>query len=435
MRRLTIALILLIGSMAATMPGRAGALWGDSEEAFGLDGSFRTVGAWIFNYDYPPFFGGDDYDQLLQGVLRLTASGRPSDSLSYEFHLVQDAVHSTAATDSGGGVLGGGGAGRLRYRAWDEASAWLDEEDVSGTLWLDRAAVKIAFPRLDLTLGRQAVTFGKAYFWNPLDVFLPFDPRQFDRDYKAGVDALRVDLPTGMFSGATVVAAAGRELDQSGRYADDHGDADASWYGSALIGRYYLNAGGWDLAVQGGKVYGGRQLGGGLTGEWRTIEIRAEAAYFWADDSPTLPAPLSGDLLEDGLTLVFGLGRRFENTLTIETEYLYNGGGEEDDLNPALYRFQQGALLHLSRHLWGATCSYDITPIIIGRVAAIWSLTDGSAQYQPTLTWSLSDNADLIAGISWNTGDRPSGPSWAARINSEFGTWSDLAFVEFKIYF
>ena len=48
-----------------------------------------------------------------------------------------------------------------------------------------------AFRFAGLTIGRQAVSFGKAHFWNPLDVFLAFDPFQFDRDYKPGVDAQR----------------------------------------------------------------------------------------------------------------------------------------------------------------------------------------------------------------------------------------------------
>ena len=36
-------------------------------------------------------------------------------------------------------------------------------------------------------------------------MFLAFGSTQFDRDYKAGVDALRVDAPLGDFSGVTVV--------------------------------------------------------------------------------------------------------------------------------------------------------------------------------------------------------------------------------------
>lgn len=34
-------------------------------------------------------------------------------------------------------------------------------------------------------------------------MFLAFDPAQFDRDYKPGVDAVRVDVPLGRFAVAS----------------------------------------------------------------------------------------------------------------------------------------------------------------------------------------------------------------------------------------
>ena len=93
----------------------------------------------------------------------------------------------------------------------DATTDWLQRSSQAASLWLDRPErPRCALPRADVTVGRQAITFGKAYFWNPLDEFLPFDARQIDRDYKAGVDAVRVDIPTSPFSGVNVVVAPGR---------------------------------------------------------------------------------------------------------------------------------------------------------------------------------------------------------------------------------
>jgi len=189
--------------------GQGLALVGETEGTFGLDGSLRIIGALIHNYDFPPFFGKDNNtDEYSQTILRLTAGGRPNDRLTYEIHLLQSLTYFSARAAPGAGAFDLT-AGKSRYRALDEAWDWLSEDKTTASLWFDRFNLKIALPSADITLGRQAITFGKAYFWNPLDVFLPFDPNQFDRDYKAGVDALRFDIPLGNFSGFTLVGVLG----------------------------------------------------------------------------------------------------------------------------------------------------------------------------------------------------------------------------------
>lgn len=430
-----LAALFLLGAVFLA-PGRAGALVGDTEGPFGLDGSLRSIGAVLDNYDFPPFFReGNEFDEYSQTLLRLVGAGRPSEKLSYEVHLVGGLTYFSGRAAPGSGPFDLG-AKKTRYRALDETWDFWTEDRWSGAMWLDRCNFKVALPKMDITLGRQAITFGKAYFWNPLDVYLPFDPRQFDRDYKAGVDAARVDIQVGNFSGINLVGVLGRELDATGGYVGGGNSFRASWYGSSVLGRFFLNIKGWDLALQAGKVYGGYQVGGGLVGDIKGVSIRGEAAYLRANDSPPLPAPLLGDLVEDRLTGVAGLGYRFQSSLDLEFEYLYNGGGERDDLNTAWARFSSGAIPHLNRHLVGLNASYEFLPILTGQVAAIQSLTDSSTQVQPSLTLSLSDNAALIVGGSVNFGKRPRQlfPR-ATQIRSEFGTFPNFFYGEIKIYF
>jgi hypothetical protein len=429
-------LVILLLIPLTLLPESGLALVGDSEEAFGLDGSIRSIGTIVQNYDFPLFFGEDNPSDIYsQTILRLTAGGRPIEPLAYEFHLVQSFTYFSGEVAPGFGTFNLAPRD-LRYRALDMTWNWFEEDKTIATLWLDRFNVKIALPAADITLGRQAITFGKAYFWNPLDVFLPFDPNQFDRDYKPGVDALRVDIPLGEFSGCTMVGALGRKLDLIGEYIDGDHFFDHSWYGSALLGRIFANFHSWDLVLQGGKIYGGYQLGGGLIGEIKGLEVRGEAAYFWEVDSPSLLAPLRGDLIEDYLTAVVGLGHRFENTLVLELEFLYNGGGETDDLDTAWIRFLSGNILQLGRHLVGFLASYDFLPILIGNFALISSLDDGSVLVQPYLTLSLSDEAELLLGATINVGKRPDGDSLQdLQINSEFGSFPNFYFFEIKYYF
>ena len=428
-----VAVVFVVTILA--VPCVAWALYGDTESDFGLDGRLSTTNALVDNYDFEPFFGDDNTDQFSQNLLRLIAAGRPTERLSYEVHGIQSYTYSSAGdgtTESP--IFETSGADR-RYRALDATWDWHDSDNNLASLWLDRFNAKSALSWADITVGRQAITFGKAYFWNPLDIFLPFDPRQFDRDYKAGVDALRVDIPLGSFSGINLITVAGRELDSSRKFIDD-GTLNASWYGSAVLGRMFTTLKGWDLAIQGGKIYGGYQLGTGLVGEIGPIEARAEAAYLWAQDSESLPAPLKGDLVEDAFTATVGFGHRFDNTFTVEIEYFYNGAGESDDLNESFVRFSSGSSLQISRHLTGLLVSYEFLPIITGQLLGLYSWDNPSGQIQPILTWSPSDNTEVLVGASVNFGDRPEESSTSpVELQSEYGTFPDFYIMQFKLYF
>jgi len=427
--------LIALFSTILLCPIRARAIIGDSEGNFGLDGSFRTIGALTVNYDFEPFFE-DDYVGFSQSILRLTAGGHPWDSLIYEIHAVQSLNLATAETTSAGTRAFNLVPGDTRYRAYDLTWDWLEKDDVAAALWLDRFNAKFIFSQADLTIGRQAITFGKAFFWNPLDVFLPFDPRQFDRDYKAGVDAARLDIPLDDFSGINFIGALGREIDASGNVVGGDEGFDASWYGSAVLTRLFTNQWGWDWAFQGGKIYGGYQLGGGTVGEIGPIEFRCEAAYFIADGTRKLPPPLAGDLVEDSFTAVIGLGHRFENTLTLEGEYLFNGSGDPDNLDAALVRFANGTSPHLGQNLAGLMGSYEFLPILTGQLAWIFSFSDSSSQLQPGLSWSMADEADLLVGASINFGKHPREDfALTPELQSEFGTFPDVYYMELTVYF
>jgi hypothetical protein len=428
-------LLIIIASVAFNLnAGTAWALYGDTESSFGLDGRLSTTNFLIDNYNFEPFFDNNSTDQTSQNVLRLIAAGRPTDQLHYEVHGLQSYTYFSSRRETGALYFGTGGTD-TRYRGLDASWDWYKASNNSASMWLDRFNLKATLAKADIIAGRQPITFGKAYFWNPLDIFLPFDPRQFDRDYKAGVDALRMDIPFGSFAGINLIGVAGRELDSSGKYID-HGTLNASWYGSAILARTFTTLQGWDLAVQGGKIYGGYQLGGGLVGEIGPVETRVEAAYFWAQDSEPLPFPLEGDLVEDSFTGVVGFGHRFENTLTVEIEHFYNGAGDSNDLDASFARFASGNILQMSRDLTGFLISYEFEPIITGQLTALYSWDDPSAQIQPILTWSVSNNTELILGASINLGGRPTrDSSGEVKLRSEFGTFPDFYFMEFKVYF
>lgn len=427
-----VAAAMALAAFAIAAP--AGALVGDTNGPVGLDGSVRTIAAAVRNYDFPLLFA-DDVDALSQSVVRLTLAGRPAPSLSYELHGIETVSYSSAPAVPGT-VTFGLVPTDVRYRALDLRWYQHERPDHAVIADVDRANLTWHLPRTDITVGRQAITFGKTYFWNPLDVFLAFDAQQFDRDYKPGVDAVRADVQLGAFTGVNVVGAAGRTV---GVTTAERRRADASWLGSAALVRGFTSARGWDLSLQGGKVFGGWHAGFGAVGEIGPVEARLEASGVVASGSPPLlPGllPASERLVEDAATVVLGTGHRFANTLTLEAEYFYNGAGDPSNRTAGFLRFASRETLAVSRNLVGALASYELLPILVGQLGTIVSADDASVQVLPQLTWSASDEIEVLAGAIVGRGARPQAAAGGGiAFESEFGTFPDVYYLEVKAYF
>lgn len=442
----------LAGLLLCASPARAFWSAGGGGHSLELGGSVRTFAFALDTSDQDLLFGGaGGAEGLSDTILRLTAEGRAGGSGSYEVHLVQDLLFVTAPAAAGAGAVGIADSAS-RYRALDLSWTWLEEEDFEATLHLDRLNGGGALGRTDLRLGRQAVNFSQAWFWNPLDIFLAFDPEAFDRSYKPGVDALRGDVSLGPFSSLTLVAAAGNELvivpAEDGLRVRALDFSEEAWYGSSVMARAITNIRHWDLALQGGKVYGGWQVGGGFSGEAGPVGLRGEATYLFASGGgeALLPDPSSEtglravELIDDHGMVVVGADRRFENSLYLNAEYFYNGAGAAPDYGLAIARVSVGETTNLGGHYVGLLASYEFYPILTGQLSWIHSFDDGSGLLSPLFSWSVANEAECLFGAILGFGDRPE-----ARISvdgieypelqSEFGSYPDTYFIELVFYF
>jgi len=419
----------------------------DAEVEFG--GSVRTIAAGYRNYEQPLLFGeGNRWDGASQSIVRITAAGGLGPRLSGEVHVIQDVTFTTREGLTGSAGAAGAATPPWRYRAADGQWDWADDDDTRASLQLDRCNVTLAVGRVDVTLGRQAVNFAQAYFWNPLDVFLPFDPHTFDRDYKPGIDALRIDLQTGPFSGLTFVAAVGREiyLDQTSVFPETRLKPfhEEQWNGSAGVVRWFANLGGWDASLQAGKVHGGFLTGGGGSGELGPFGVRGEAAYYWPSEAQSAWLPAASDdagfrrvkIVRDQFTAVAGIDRRFASSLYVNAEYFYNGGGDPDRLETGLLRVALGQTQNLGRQYLGTQVSYELHPLMTGGTGVIQSLSDGSTLITGSLVYSVADEAEASLGVIAGHGDRPRpAASGGLRLRSEFGTYPAMIYGEIKFYF
>ena len=61
-------------------------------------------------------------------------------------------------------------------------------------MYLDNIYLRTSFQRFDFTIGKQPISLGTGYAWNPLDIFNRKD--LIDPTYEqAGINALRMEIP------------------------------------------------------------------------------------------------------------------------------------------------------------------------------------------------------------------------------------------------
>ncbi|UCH10169.1 MAG: hypothetical protein JSU61_13370, partial [Fidelibacterota bacterium] len=108
------------------------------------------------------------------------------------------------------------------------------------TLYLDNVYIKINFRKFDLTAGKQQISLGTGYAWNPLDIF---NLKQLlDPTYEqTGVNALRAEIPLG-----------DRML------ADLIFSPKESWEVSPQLVRFKLGIGSFDFTANAGRFHGER---------------------------------------------------------------------------------------------------------------------------------------------------------------------------------
>ncbi|MBU6429045.1 MAG: hypothetical protein KGR26_08550 [Cyanobacteria bacterium REEB65] len=259
---------------------------------------------------------------------------------------------------------------------------------------------------VDFDVGRQPITLGTSHFVSVLDVLAPFAPGSLDASYKPGIDALRVREGFGDSGEAELIVSGSDPWNQGG-----------------TIGRLHGTLGPLDVEVLGGRfrhrTFGGIDWDGqiGQAGMW------GEVAAF-----ERLPAVerYRGGLAAVALAAVAGadFDLPYEVQSSIGVLYQDFGARRPQDLE-AVYTdapFQQGWDFLGSAGYAVVTLSHPITPLLSGSLAGLVNLVDASTLWQPRLTYSVSDNADLGAYAWLGTGAPPKTANGQLLLMSEFGT-------------
>lgn len=372
---------------------------------------------------------GPDFGAVLTR-LRLSLALRPSDRVSFTCaydlspRLQSSRLFSEAALPAGPDPAG--------YRLADLRDRLVPGPGgtpVSFAVYqnLDRFSVTIKTRAADIVVGRQAVAWGSARVVNPTDILAPFAFNELDKEERTGVDAVRVRVPVGPMSEIDIGAVSGLRFRAATSAFFLRGktralDTDVSAVAMAFRRNLLL---GLDLA---------RSVGG--AGAW------LEAAY-------VVPAAFSEyeeDREKDYFRASAGLDYSFGPKTYGFVEYHFSSaGGREPESYLGLAGttpFSAGAVYLLGRHYLSLGGTYQMTPLLPFTGLVIANLGDLSLVLAPSIEYNLSQNVYLAGGAYLGLGKRPEflapppGPGTRPDLlRSEFGSYPDMVFASFRVYF
>lgn len=282
----------------------------------------------------------------------------------------------------------------------------VDEEHLIWSHRLDRLWASFSGDAWEATVGRQAISWATTLFLTPADPFAPFDPSDPFREYRAGLDAARVQIYPGPLS----------ELDLVVRPADT-GDGTAV---TALVrGRTALGVS--DLSAWAGVLHD--RAAGAIAGS-RSVgafEIRGEASL--RDD------PDRGAVVRAAV----GADRRFtvlERDLYVVMEYQHDGLGAADpdalvDV-AASEPVGRGELQVLGRNEGAMSAAFQVHPLWSLELLGLLNLDDGSGLLVPAAAYAAGPDVTLRGGAFLSFG--------AARASLDEGLSSEYGAVPASAY-
>jgi hypothetical protein len=309
----------------------------------------------------------------------------------------------------------------FRYR--ELAQDWFDESSANSMTRmgyeLDRAAYKRRFDHMTLSIGRQPIDWGSGRFWQPLNVFGAFAPTDLDTDFKPGIDAAVLDWYPSAFSSLSAAFVLKPEHNRSL-------ENSAALYYRRQVGELS------ELSLLGGSVLGNQVIGGAFESAWGGMGWRLEGARYRLKQTH-----------EPFRFWIAGVDYQFDDGILLTAEWYDNGHGADSEVAiaamPADSLVADGLQQQLGRHVLGLSLERDLTPLLHGGYTLLAAPLDDdrgalatSLLHQFTLTWSLSNESDLLFSLLLANGK---GLNDVGLPQSEFGHLPTGLTLRLRLYF
>lgn len=341
--------------------------------------------------------------------LRFEPTIRTGDDVEMEFAVEQRARAFSAAAGLSNVVPDESRAPfRIRQLDWQLAAS----PHAEWRLEVDRAALHAKTGALTLTVGRQAIGWGRGVLFGAVDLFSPFAPLEADREWRRGVDAVRADLKLADRMSVDAVSAFGEDIAHS-----------------AFAARLRGYAGTMDVEVVGGRRARDNFLGATASSAAGPAEIHAEWATFDTPDEGVVTKAVAGG----SYRVAIGTG------VLVYGEYHYSGFGAASPeqiiaklADPAFReRYLRGDTQILGRHALAALASYEFSPEWTYALQWLQSPVDGSGVVVPSATLTLGDRLSLLANLYLSYGHPPEGPV----LHSEYGVVPISGLLQLRLYY
>ena len=391
-------------------------LTGIANAEFRSGGYYKNFST-VFNSPLP--------DAPITGVvvnrLRLNLSYAPADSLSFAFAYdftprIQDSLLFSQSAIAVG-------VASSRYRVADfESPIYPRKDDPVGSVGiyhnLDRAAVQFSTDFADFSIGRDAIAWGSARIINPTDIIAPYTYDQLDTEDRVGVDTIRIRIPIGVMG----------EVDTGYIFGNKF-----NFDKSAIFLRTQLNAVETDFSILLLEFQRDMLIGFDITRGIGGAGFWLETAYVFTelfDDQPSTS--------DNYPRASVGLDYSFGGETYTFIEYHFNGAGTQKPENfltnleqPA---YTRGGVYLLGVHYLAPGFTHQLTPLISFSGQMLFNLSDPSTWIAPQIAYNVAEDIHLSIGGFVSIGKRPKNGE-SSEFQSEFGSYPNLFFSSFRVYF
>ena len=302
-------------------------------------------------------------------------------------------------------------------------SAGVDEFPfpLQDTLYLDNAYLKVSFPTFDFTIGKQQLSLGTGYAWNPLDIF---NRKQLlDPTYEQiGVNAIRFEMPVAERFLVDMIVSPKEDWNSSARLI--RGKVGLGRFDiTGTVGAYEWTQTGFDIDTLASPPFQftvnretRRMIGAATVGEVFEWGVWCEGSWIMVEGNREFPEYL------------IGMDHTFDFSTYLLVEYYHNGGGvlEQDSLQLGDYfSYFSGESHSLMQDYLFVFVNQPVTDLFMIGMFGIANFNDKSAIISPQVEYSLFENVNLSFLISSALGD----------VNSEFGLQDWSVRLRLRTYF
>ncbi|MDH5632889.1 MAG: hypothetical protein OEZ10_07825 [Gammaproteobacteria bacterium] len=294
--------------------------------------------------------------------------------------------------------------------------SWRYSGETDSALDVDRLAIQFATSNWEAMFGRMPVNLSRTFYFTPNDFFAPFAAQAFFREYKPGVDALRLAWEPQPLWRLSVISIEGyaRDMSTDTGWSVEPDAERRSWVGVASA-----PVAGTELGVLGGHVRDRKVIGGSVqTSLFSLLDIRAEGHRAELDQAP------HGSYAR----WAAGLGYRPSAELDLRYEYYYQGDGAHEVKR---YRMNPLDSMYLARRYASAGLVWQASPLTTLNSVWLRNGIDHSSMIIFGLVHSLADDSDIDLTFSVPRGK----PVKNYRIESEYGAYPVSVVLEWRAHF